>query len=199
VIAHAGRWQRRPLPSPALDRAVASLGGDEADAAADVDMGASWLFRTRYAALVQVAKLLVDDTGTAEEVVQEAFVRLYSGWRRLRDPGRADAYLRSTVWNLARDRLRRRRTVRRHEAGAIRIVAAHNPGPAEILLEDERRRAVSEALDRLPGRQRECLVLRYWADLSDREVASTLGISTGSVKRHVHRAMARLAAELGAP
>lgn len=157
------------------------------------------LFEERYPALVQMARLLVDDTEAAEEVVQEAFVRLYGGWTRLRDPGRAHAYLRSTVWNLARDRLRRRRTARRHQAVQAGVVAPPPiPGPADALVDDERRQAVAAAIDRLPRRQRECVLLRYWSDLSDQEIAGTLGIGAGSVKRHLHRARATLAAVLEA-
>lgn len=84
------------------------IGSEPSREGLDADAVASRLFRERYGRLVQTARLLVDDTETAEEVVQEAFVQLYSSWRRLRDPARAEAYLRSTVWNLARDRLRRR-------------------------------------------------------------------------------------------
>jgi RNA polymerase sigma-70 factor (sigma-E family) len=172
-------------------------------AADDRDAVASSLFRDRYPTLVQMARLLVDDLETAEEVVQDAFVRLYGSWRRLRDPSRAEDYLRSTVWNMARDRLRRRRTVRRYEAVTARgpdaggVGIAAPAGPAEAVVAEERRHQLVVALDRLPTRQRECLLLRFWGDLSEREIASTLGISAGSVKRHVHRALTRLTAELG--
>jgi RNA polymerase sigma-70 factor (sigma-E family) len=168
-----------------------------------VDAIASRLFRDRYATLVQMARLLVDDLDTAEEVVQEAFVRLYGSWRRLRDPARAEDYLRSTVWNLARDRLRRRRHVRHYQAVSARGPDAGRmgipvpAGPADAVVAEERRQQLVTALDRLPTRQRECMLLRYWGDLSEREIASTLGISTGSVKSHVHRALNRLTADLG--
>jgi RNA polymerase sigma-70 factor (sigma-E family) len=162
---------------------------------APVDAVVVSLFEERYPALVQTARLLVDDTEAAEEVVQEAFVRLYSAWP-LRDPARAHAYLRSTVWNLARDRLRRRRTSRRHQAAGAGATEQPAPGPADTVVAVERRRAVSVALDRLPRRQRECVLLRYWSDLSDQEIAETLGIGAGSVKRHLHRARATLAALL---
>jgi RNA polymerase sigma-70 factor (sigma-E family) len=175
------------------------------DADTDADVVASQLFRDRYGTLVQMARLLVDDTESAEEVVQEAFVRLYGSWRRLRDPGRAEAYVRSAVRNLARDQLRRRRTVRRYRAATATatgpdaaggVAGAPPAGPADALIDAERRRQLAFAVDRLPGRQRECVLLRYWADLSEREIAATLGISPGSVKRHVHRAVTRLEAEL---
>jgi RNA polymerase sigma-70 factor (sigma-E family) len=190
------RARSEPVKS-APPAATAAAGVDEADAVA------SRLFRERYGSLVQMARLLVDDKESAEEVVQEAFVRLYGSWRRLRDPARAEAYLRSSVWNLARDRLRRRRTVRRYEAVAARgpdvtgTLRGRTPAsPADAVVDDERRRLLGAALDRLPARQRDCLLLRYWGDLSEREIAETLGISPGSVKSHTHRAITRLTAEL---
>ena len=203
----AGAGHDRPHPAPLVPPAPGSPGREPiADVGAgpcDLDQVAAQLFRTRYADLVGLARLLVDDTDTAEEVVQEAFVRLYASWPRLRDRHRAEAYLRSSVWNLARDRLRRRRTVRWHESTARaegdRLGTRPVTGPADSLLGDERRRTVAAALDRLPRRQRECLVLRYWQDLSERDIAATLGISAGSVKRHVHRAMTKLADQLEAP
>ena len=182
-----------------------SIGSEPSGEGPDADAVASQLFRERYGRLVQTARLLVDDTETAEEVVQEAFVRLYSSWRRLRDPDRAEAYLRSTVWNLARDRLRHRRTIRHHQAVTARgpdvtgTLRAREPaGPADAVVDHERRQQLVAALDRLPARQRDCLLLRYWSDLSERDIAETLGIGTGSVKRHVHRALRRLSDELPA-
>jgi RNA polymerase sigma-70 factor (sigma-E family) len=163
------------------------------------DRVADRLFRERYGELVRMARLLVDDTETAEEVVQEAFVRLYGGWRRLRDPERAEAYLRSSVWNLARDSLRRRRTRRAHDARRPEP-PPDAAGPADTVVHDAHRSRVeaelAAALDRLPARQRECVLLRYWGELPEKDVAATLGIGTGSVKRHVHRALARLATDL---
>jgi RNA polymerase sigma-70 factor (sigma-E family) len=199
-----GRRPPATLLGPGAPAATAGAPPDDDPASerGGVDAVASRLFRERYATLVQMARLLVDDVDSAEEVVQEAFVRLYGSWRRLRDRGRAEDYLRSTVWNLARDRLRRRRTVRHYEAVAARgpdagrMGIAVPAGPAEAVVAEERRQQLVVALDRLPARQRDCMLLRYWGDLSEREIAATLGISAGSVKRHVHRALTRLTAEL---
>lgn len=149
------------------------------------------LHRAHYGRLVGLARLLVDTPAEAEEVVQEAFVRLVASWRRLDDPDRALAYLRSTVLNLARSRLRRR-------AVARRWLAAQRPGDAaaDDGRSDGERAAVLAALDTLPRRQRECIALRYYDDLSEREIAAALGITEGSVKTHTHRAMAALAGRL---
>lgn len=159
---------------------------------ADAVLGAA--FRLHYEQLVGLARLLVDDRGQAEEVVQEAFARAYASWSRLRDRDNPMPYLRTSVVNLARGGLRRRRTVRRTRlepvgdtASAESVAAAH-----------ERRRVVANAVRALPRRQRECVVLRYYLDSSTAETATTLGISEGSVKQHLHRALATLGTNLQA-
>lgn len=151
------------------------------------------LFRSEYASLLRFACFLVDDPTIGEELVQEAFVRSYQAWDRLREPAAAPAYLRSTVLNLARSRLRRRRVIRRHPVAAVRDVASAE----DVALLREDQRAVLEALRSLPRRQRECLALRFYLGLSGTEIAQTLQISPGSVKSHTHRAMGTLAARLG--
>lgn len=161
---------------------VTSLAGDR-----DVAGGVEAVFRAEYPSLVRLARLLVDDVGSAEEVVQDAFVALHRGWDRARDPV---AFVRTCVVNGARGRLRRRATVRRHPLAGL---AEENAGDTDPVVADEERRAVAAALRSLPARQRECLALRHYAELSEAEIAATLGISTGSVKTHVHRGTATLA------
>lgn len=153
------------------------------------------LYRAHHRDLVRLATLLVDDQGSAEEAVQDAFVSVARrGPRGLADPG---AYLRTAVLNNARSMLRKRRVRRRH----LRSVEppASAPGADHAVLLDEDARLVLAALDRLSQRQREVLVLRYWSDLSEVEIASTLGISTGAVKTHAHRGTAALARILEGP
>lgn len=155
--------------------------------------GIEALFRSDYRRLVELARLLVDDVGQAEEVVQDAFVSLHRHWSHLRAPGAAPAWLRTAVVNGSRGRLRRRATARRH----LRSVEPPlGIGPDERAVLSDEHRAVAAALRTLPDRQRACLALRYYADLSEAEIATTLGISTGSVKTHVHRGMAALAIAL---
>lgn len=150
------------------------------------------LFRDHYANLVHLASLLVDDQGAAEEVVQEAFVGLFRHWDQLDDTQAAAGYLRTTVVNLARSRLRRRAVRRRHRSEPLPDAPSAEVG---ALARDEER-AVLAAIGRLPRRQRECLVLRYYLDLGQAETAAMLGISEGSVKSHTHRGLAALAAVL---
>jgi RNA polymerase sigma-70 factor (sigma-E family) len=151
------------------------------------------VFRSEYRRLVGLARLLVDDPAQAEEVVQDAFVSLHLHWGRLRDPAAAPAWLRTAVVNGGRGRLRRRSVARRH----LRVVEPplETPPDERAVLSDEHR-AVTAALRRLPERQRACLALRFYGELTEAEIAETLGISAGSVKTHVHRGTAALTAAL---
>ncbi len=150
-----------------------------------------------------MAALLLHDPADAEEVVQDAFVQAHLSWSKLRDPAKQLPYLRSAVLNGARSRLRHRQVVdrvaERHDPGAEAEVTARPGASPESAFEasDDRRR-LQAALRSLPGRQRECLVLRYYLELSEAEIAATLGISAGSVKTHGHRGRAALAKRLEA-
>jgi RNA polymerase sigma-70 factor (sigma-E family) len=149
-------------------------------------------YREHYRSLVRLASVLVDDVGTCEEIVQEAFVQV---WRRgpgLRQPDRLPAYLRSAVLNGARSTMRHRLVSRRH------LHVAPDPFPAAetTALAGDPDGEVLSALRALPARQREVLSLRYYLDLSEAEIARTLGISAGSVKTHASRGLAALADRL---
>ena len=148
------------------------------------------LYAAHWRRLVRLSVLLVHDQGLAEEIVQDAFVAVHDHWRRLRDPDKALAYLRQAVVNRSRSALRHRGVVDRH-AAAQRIVDAPDPTPAA-----DQRAAVLAALRDLPQRQREVLALRYYLDLSEAEIAETLGISRGAVKSHAARGAANLRALL---
>lgn len=129
----------------------------------------------------------------SEDVVAEAFWQLYRGWHRLRSPDAAVPYLRGVIVNLVRMRTRRLVVSRRHvEWAPPDVDSAEN----EALLRDDQR-AVVAALRKLPGRQREALVLRYWGNLSEAEIAAAMGISAGAVKSHASRGMVALTKELG--
>jgi len=146
------------------------------------------LYREHYRPLVRIAALLLDNTASAEEVVQDAFVRLHQKWDGVTEADKRVSYLRSVVMNGARSRMRRRLVRRR-----LDIAATATAESAEVgALRSENRREVLAALRALPDRQRECLVLRYYGELSEAEIAAALGISTGSVKTHTHRGMAAL-------
>jgi RNA polymerase sigma-70 factor (sigma-E family) len=154
------------------------------------DAGLPELFNAYYRTLLALAVLVTDDRATAEDLVQEAFARLHG--RTLADPDRALAYLRSTVLNLSRSRLRRLRTVRRHQHLDDRPL----PSAEEDALLRADQRAVIDALRTLSPRQRQALVLRYWEDMSEAQVADAMGLSAGSVKSHTSRGLAALRRQL---
>lgn len=152
------------------------------------------LFDAHHKELVRLA-VLIGAEGEAEDLVAEAFCDLYRRWPRLRDPAAAPAYLRATVCNLVRMRLRHLQVVRRH---AQKCPPDERSAEQEVLVKEEHR-AVVEALRGLPDRQREALVLRYWLDLSEADVAATMRISCGAVKSHTSRGMAALSRALKEP
>ena len=166
-LPHADRLTERPA-----DRPVAVATFDE-------------LYRQCFAPMVRLAYVLVDTTEQAEEVVQEGFAALYTRWHKVADP---EAYLRTTVLNGARGVLRRRRVLRRraHELHVVDDTGAPSDGTGQVL----------DAVRRLPARQRAVVVLRYELQLSEAEIAQTLGIPPGTVKSNLHRALARLRQEV---
>jgi RNA polymerase sigma-70 factor (sigma-E family) len=159
----------------------------------DADEAVTQLYAAHYASLVRLAALLVRNSGEAEEIVQDAFVAMHGRWRRLRDPDRALGYLRTSVVNGARSSHRRHAVADRHAGGtAAEARRALEPSAEQHALSAETRAEVMAALNRLPTRQREVLVLRYYVDLSENDIAETLGISRGAVKSHASRGVAAL-------
>ena len=152
------------------------------------------LYRGHALRLTRMALLLLGDKPSAEDVVQEAFLGLFRGLGRLSDPGRAVAYLRISVLNGCRSVLRARKRARLRGA-ATDYPAAWSAESAA--LEGEERREVLQAVARLPRRQREVLVLRYFLGLSDSEIAADLGVSRGTVVSTASRALAALARKAG--
>jgi RNA polymerase sigma factor (sigma-70 family) len=156
------------------------------EAATDV----AGLFRAGYPEMVRLADLLGADD--PEDIAQEAFARLIRKYGSLRDRDAALAYVRASVCNLTRNRHRHLRVVR------LRTPAGHHDDSAEqVVMLKEGHREVLAALAGLPPRRREAIVLRYWLDLSEREIAAAMGVSPGTVKSHVSRGLAALAVALG--
>jgi len=149
---------------------------------------AASLYIAHYRSLVGLATLLVRDIATAEEIVQDSFVAMHGSWRRLRDNSKALSYLRQCVVNRSRSVLRHRVVVDRNMLQPPPDMPSAEQG-AIVLLE---RSAVVAALHRLPPRQREALVLRYYAEFSEAQIASAMGISRGAVKTHTARGMSAL-------
>ncbi|WP_411144870.1 sigma-70 family RNA polymerase sigma factor [Streptomyces sp. x-80] len=202
-----GRWQRllrtvRPVsalaPTPAPAHHVGPHPGytpdtpgapgrhGTPDASGTPQPTISELYHAHRLNMVRLAVMLVDDRATAEDVVQDAFTALYKRHgEQLGDVDNALAYLRTAVVNAARSVLRRRRTARGytppHEANA--------PSVEELIVLDEEHREVFAALKQLTARRREVLVLRYWGNLTEAQIATALGISRGSVKSLASRAL----------
>ena len=143
------------------------------------------LYELHHVRLVRLAALLVGDAGRAEELVQDAFVDLVARWRTIRDPGAAAAYLRTCVANGARSHLRHRAVVDRQP---VSRPSAVDSAETEALVRIEHGQVLC-LLAELPGRQREVLVLRYYGQLSEAEIADALGISRGAVKSHNSRGL----------
>ena len=159
------------------------------------------LYAAHWVGLVRLAALLLRDRGRAEEVVQDAFIAAYPRLARLREEGTALAYLRRSVVNGCRSGFRRHGVEERYLT-AVRG-SADAPGRATgdsaetTALRHRDDAALLDAVHRLPQRQREVVVLRYYSDLSEQQIADALGIAAGSVKAHAHRALTTLRTTLG--
>jgi RNA polymerase sigma-70 factor (sigma-E family) len=156
------------------------------------DEAVTALYQAHYAMLVRTAVLLVGDFATAEDVVQDAFIAMHRSWWRLRDTSKALPYLRRAVINRSRSVLRHRVVADRH----LPLLAPQLPSAEDSALAGMERSSVPAALRALPTRQREVVVLRYYADLSEAQIAAALGISRGAVKSHAARAKDSLQALL---
>jgi RNA polymerase sigma-70 factor (sigma-E family) len=164
--------------------------------------GAAAAVTTLYAehalGLVRLAVVLTGDRGAAEDIVQDAFLGLYRRWDHLADTAAPLAYLRVSVVNGCRSMLRRRSRLWLGVTADVAEAEADSDGGAAALAESPEARAllgdeqrmVAAALRKLPRRQREAVVLRYYLDLSEEETARAMGVSQGTVKSATHRALA---------
>jgi RNA polymerase sigma-70 factor (sigma-E family) len=161
----------------------------------DRDALVAELFAVEGVRLVRLARLFTDDRNAAEDLVQEAFIRLHRAAHRISGPAKAAPYLRSIVINLARDHNRRGLMSLRHQeampAGAV------PEAPEDVLVLDEERGRVLEQLRELSPRQRDCILLRFYMEMTEAEIAAALGISPNSVKTHCRRGMAALRKRMG--
>ena len=146
------------------------------------------IYTAHYRSLVRLAVLLVRDVATAEEVVQDSFIAMHAAWRRLRDTEKALSYLRQSVVNRSRSVLRHRVVVDKNAPKPAPDMPSAEQGAISLL----ERSAVIAALRTLPPRQKEALVLKYYADLSEAQIADSMGISRGAVKSHTARGVAAL-------
>lgn len=158
-----------------------------------MDASAEAAFRdfveARWQALVRIAYLLVGDHGYAEDLVQVALVRTHRNWHRIRRSDAPEAYVRKVLVNLASSHWRR--LWRRVEHPAAHLPDRATPDPTT---DADQRDELWSALSALPPRMRAVLVLRYFADMSEAEIAAALGCSAGTVKSQASRGLARLRA-----
>jgi RNA polymerase sigma-70 factor (sigma-E family) len=145
------------------------------------------LYRRHAADAARLAYLVTGDRALAEDLVQEAFVRLYGRFRDLRNPDAFEIYLRRTVVNLARSHFRRRKVERKHAPS----LAAEPSGELPDLGE---RDELWSVLQSLPERQRTAIVLRFYEDLSEASTAEVMNCPVGTVKSLVSRGLQRLRA-----
>ena len=161
---------------------------DAFPAIADPGQHVSALYQAHALSLVKLAVLMIGDQPTAEDVVQDAFLGLYRRWSALHDVDNAIGYLRSSVLNGCRSihRLKYRRQ-------AVRLDPPEDAESAEAeALLGEAHREVIEALRRLPARQREAVVLRYYLEMTEDEAANAMGVTRGTVKSSTSRGLAAL-------
>jgi len=186
---------RRPVP-----QIIAPAGPAHASA----EDGVTALYHAHALGLIRLAHIMLGDRSAAEDVVQDAFCGLYRNWTRLADQAKALPYVRSSVLNGCRSALRHRPAARL----ALRAAGTGGTGTGEpiaavvasaeaAVLSGEQRREVMTALRALPDRQREVLVLRFYLDLPDTDIARDMGISPSTVRSTAYRALAALGRSLG--
>ncbi|MEU9579735.1 MULTISPECIES: SigE family RNA polymerase sigma factor [Streptomyces] len=193
----SARRARVPAPRQGDGGAAPSPAAVTAEAPAQAGTTVDHLtatYREHYRSLLRLAALLLDDTASCEDVVQEAFIRVHSARRRVRDPEKTLAYLRQTVVNLSRSALRRRILGLKLLSKPMPDMASAEEGAYDQLERD----SLIKAMKGLQRRQREVLVLRYFSDMTEAQVAETLGISVGSVKAYGSRGIAALRVAMGA-
>jgi RNA polymerase sigma-70 factor (sigma-E family) len=179
------------VSDPAPVRQALSAGHEAAAAhkESDAQTAVAALYQLHATGLIRLATIMLGDRGAAEDAVQDAFSALYRRYDSLAQPDRALAYVRSSILNGCRSRLRTRQRAARRDA---RVAPATVPGADYDVLLDEEHREVLAALRRLPDRQREALVLRFYLEMSPSDVAGAMGIGEGTVKSTTSRALAAL-------
>ncbi|MFJ5138129.1 SigE family RNA polymerase sigma factor [Streptomyces sp. NPDC088707] len=175
------------IPSPRTSDEGAPAAGTTVDHLTET-------YRAHYRSLLGLAALLLDDTASCEDVVQEAFIRVHSARKRVREPEKTLAYLRQTVVNLSRSALRRRILGLKLLSKPMPDMASAEEGAYDQLERED----LIKAMRGLQRRQREVLALRYFSDMTEVQVAEALGISLGSVKAYGSRGIASLRVAMGA-
>lgn len=195
-------WTTAGTEVPATDadtpastlRLVASIDPDLTAATNTPEDAMRDLYERCHADMVRFAAFLTGRVDAAEDIAQDAFVKVFDAWDRIEDPERAEAYLKATVVNVVRGGHRREQTAERHLADQpLTLVASAE----EAALDELGRQRVLDAVAALPLRQRACVVMRHWMRMTETQIAETLDLSVGSVRTHARRGSKRLQAQLG--
>ena len=165
-------------------------GWADGEAPAEAAEAVTALYGAHTVGLIRLAVVMLGDRAAAEDVVQEAFCGLYRRWGQLADTAKALGYVRASTLNGCRSELRQRLRAQRRDRQALAEVLAVSAEQAVLLGEEHQQ--VLRALQRLPDRQREALVLRFYLDLTEPEIAVSMGISPGTVKSTTSRGLAAL-------
>ncbi|MEA2461734.1 MAG: hypothetical protein QOH90_1911 [Actinomycetota bacterium] len=166
---------------------------ERSDRERDTEVAA--LFNRHYAPMCRLAYVILGDAALAEEMVMEALLKTFSGWRRIRNVDHMDAYLRRAVINMCRSRIRRKTIESRVNSTIHHRDERREPDWTPE--KHETARLVWDAVKLLPERQRACVVLKYFEDLSEAQIAETLDCSNGTVKSQLSKARASLEKRLG--
>lgn len=177
------------MGSDPMPVAVVSSPGEPADCGG-ATAAVTALYQANALDMVRLAHVILGDRAAAEDVVQDAFSGLYRRWGRLADHDKALAYVRTSVLNSCRTALRRGR---RELSGLLPDGGGAGfvqfTGRILSVVDEDERVTVMAALRRLPSRQREVLVLRFYLDMSDQQIADQMGIGTSTVRSAAHRAL----------
>ena len=176
--------------APGSSGAGSAVRGTADASPAEARQAVSALYEAHAVGLIRLAVVMLGDRPAAEDVVQEAFCGLYRRWDQLGDKGKALSYVRSATLNGCRSELRHR--IRNERRGSPPASRAGTASAEHAALIGEEHDQVLGALRRLPDRQREALVLRFYLDLTEPEIAAAMGISHGTVKSTTSRALAAL-------
>jgi RNA polymerase sigma-70 factor (sigma-E family) len=183
------------MSSDPISVRVMSSSDDPADHAA---AAVAALYQANALSMIRMAHVVLGDRGAAEDVVQDAFCGLYRRWGHLSDHDKALSYIRSSVLNGCRSALRKNRPELSPEPSSRAERSRQPPGEDAVIDEDERVTMMA-ALRKLPHRQREVLVLRFYLDLTDQEIAAEMGIGASTVRSAATRALGALGRMLGEP
>ena len=161
------------------------------DAAPRARQAVTALYQAHALGLIRLAVVMLGDRAAAEDVVQEAFCGLYRRWNHLSDTDKALSYVRSSVINGCRSVLLKRRL-----PSGLRWEPAGESAESAVLISEEHQEVLA-AMRRLPVRQREAVVLRFYLDLGEEEIAASMKVTRGTVKSTTSRALAALGKMLG--